>query len=68
MACSNIYSSIRPGSRVTIVTPQGQFRTGKAVMRGPFGWVLNMGGRYGTPGIASESNTIEVCVPRAGKK
>lgn len=67
MACSAIFSSIRPGSRVTIMTPQRQLRTGKAVMRGPFGWVLNLGGRYGTPGIATETNTIEVCVPR-GKK
>lgn len=24
------------------------------------GWVLNMGGRHGTPGIASESNIVKV--------
>jgi hypothetical protein len=51
---------IGPGDRVTIRTPHGQERTGRAVMRGPAGWVLNMGGKHGTPGIASEDNIVKV--------
>jgi hypothetical protein len=57
---SGILDSIRHGDKVTILTPQGQERTGRAVMRGPAGWVLNMGGAHGTPGIASERNIVKV--------
>lgn len=54
-------AAIRPGSRVTIRTPQGQERTGRAVMRSSEGgWVLNMGGKYGTPGLASDRNIVAV--------
>lgn len=56
---------IQAGDRVTIRTPQGQKRTGRAVMRGPGGWVLNLGGRYGTPGIAAPENIVSV---RRGKR
>lgn len=56
-----LIEAVRPGSRVTILTPQGQRRTGRAVMRSTHGgWVLNMGGRYGTPGIADDRNTVAV--------
>lgn len=55
-----LFNQIRPGSRVTIITPQGSKLTGRATMRGPFGWVLNLGGRYGTPGIATDENIIKV--------
>ena len=56
-----IIDNIRAGDRVTILTPQGQKRSGRAVMRSSYGgWVLNMGGRYGTPGIADESNIVKV--------
>lgn len=48
--------NIKHGDRVTITTPQGQTRTGKAVMRGPAGWVLNMGGRHGTPAVCTPAN------------
>src|SRR5512137_2194473 len=46
---------IRPGDRVTIVTPQGQNVTGRATMRNrQVGcWVLNAGGPHGRPVIAS---------------
>jgi hypothetical protein len=65
---NEILDSIKPGDRVTILVPAGIGRhgqeykesTGRAVMRGPAGWVLNMGGRYGTPGIAGEDNTVRV--------
>lgn len=58
---------IGPGDLVIIRTPQGQERSGRAVMRGPAGWVLNMGGKHGTPGIASEANIVRV-TKRGGKK
>jgi hypothetical protein len=29
-------------------------------MRGPHGWVLNLGGAHGTPGIADERNIVKV--------
>jgi hypothetical protein len=60
--------TIRHGDRVTILVPAGIGRdgqewaekSGKAVMRGPYGWVLNMGGRYGTPGVATEDNIVRI--------
>jgi len=61
----NALDKIMAGDRVTIVSPQGALLTGKAVMTGPAGWVLNLGGRYGTPGIASMKNIM--LVKRAGQ-
>lgn len=60
----SLFSTITSGSRVTIVNRFGQQHTGRAVMRGPAGWVLNMGGKHGTPGIASEENVVRVQAPR----
>ena len=57
---ATLVDSIRAGDRVTIVNRFGQKSTGRAVMRGPYGWVLNMGGKHGTPGIASAENTVRV--------
>ena len=51
---------IRPGDRVTIVNRFGQKRTGRAVMRGPHGWVLNMGGPHGTPAVATDETITGV--------
>ena len=51
---------ISAGCRVTIVDRFGKQRTGRAVMRGPYGWVLNLGGRHGTPGIANAENIVSV--------
>jgi hypothetical protein len=64
----NAIELIKAGSRVTILVQNGigrngpEFRqkTGRAVMKGPAGWVLNMGGKHGTPGIASEDNIVSV--------
>ena len=64
----DILRSIRPGDRVTVNVPAGigrsgveyKKRTGRAVMRGPAGWVLNMGGKYGTPGVATLDNVVRV--------
>lgn len=55
-----LIDAIRPGSRVTIVDRFGKQRTGRAVMRGPYGWVLNMGGAHGTPAIATDDNITAV--------
>lgn len=55
-----LVDTIKAGDRVTIVNRFGQERSGKAVMRGPAGWVLNMGGPHGTPGIASDENIVKV--------
>lgn len=51
---------ISPGDRVTIVDRFGKQHTGRAVMRGPHGWVLNMGGRYGTPAVATDETIVKV--------
>jgi len=56
----SLYHSIRPGDRVTIVDRFGKEHTGRAVMKGPAGWVLNMGGPHGTPDIASPENITKV--------
>jgi len=55
-----MYSQIRNGARVTIVNRFGQQHTGRAVMLGLGGWVLNMGGAHGTPGIATPENVVKV--------
>lgn len=63
-----LVDSIRHGDKVTILVPAGfgrggqewKPRTGRAVMRGPAGWVLNLGGAHGTPGIASSRNIVSV--------
>ena len=65
---SDILNCIKPGMRVTILVHAGGIgnnitwkkRTGRAVMRGPHGWVLNMGGPHGTPGIATPDNIVRV--------
>ena len=54
------FNMIRPGDRVTIVDRFGKNHTGRATLLGPAGWVLNMGGQYGTPAIATESNIVKV--------
>ena len=55
-----LFDAISRGDRVTITNRFGQDRTGKAVMLGPGGWVLNMGGPHGTPGIATPDNVAKV--------
>ena len=56
---------VRPGATVTILSPQGHHLRGRAVMPcSAGGWVLNGGGRHGTPLIADDSNTVSVTFPR----
>lgn len=58
---SMLADTIRPGDRVTIVTRQCQRRSGRAVMPSSAGgWVLNGGGRHGTPLLADNSNVVKV--------
>lgn len=58
------YEDIGPGDHVKFNHPlrgsdkvpqQGK---GKVVMKGPAGWVVNMGGKHGTPGIVSKDNYV----------
>lgn len=61
--------AIRAGDRVTIMDRFGVPHTGSAVM--PCiagGWVLNMGGKHGIPGIASEANVTKVSGSRRPAK
>jgi hypothetical protein len=61
-------AEIKAGDRVTILVPVGigrngieyKEKTGRAVMKGPYGWALNMGGRHGTPGVATAKNIVRV--------
>lgn len=55
-----LFDQIIAHDKVTIVDRFGTQRTGRAVMRGPYGWVLNLGGRHGTPGIATPENVVRV--------
>jgi hypothetical protein len=66
---NDFQQTIQHGDKVTIRVPAGFGRdgqewreaTGRAVMHSAHGgWVLNMGGPRGTPGIADESNTVRV--------
>ncbi len=57
---ATLYNQITARSLVTIVTPRNQTLKGRAVMRGPAGWVLNTGGRYGNVAIASPVNVVKV--------
>ena len=58
---AELLAKVKAGSRVTILTPQGQKRTGRAVMRSSVGgWALNMGGKHGTPGLVDERNIVSV--------
>jgi hypothetical protein len=64
---------IRPGDRVTIRVSNGigrngiewKEKTGTAVIVSPGHVALNMGGRYGTPGVATEKNLVAVRPARA---
>ena len=55
-------STLKHGDRVTIVDRFGKHRTGtvNGLLIFPTHCVLNMGGRYGTPAVASSSNIVRV--------
>jgi len=52
------YSDIQAGDSIVFSTPHTQEMRGKAVMKGPYGWVVNAGGRHGVPKIVSEANFV----------
>ena len=59
-----MFKDIQVGDSVTMSTPQGQVLSGKAVVKGPYGWVINVGGRHGTPRVVHENNFVKM---RKGK-
>ena len=54
-----MYHEIKSGDTVYFSTPHGQKMKGKAVMKGTYGWVLNAGGRHGTPKVVTKKNYIK---------
>jgi hypothetical protein len=63
----NTLDAIRTGDRVTITNRFNQARTGRAVFRGSHGWILDMGGRYGTPAIATDANIVRIARAKGNK-
>lgn len=68
MATKIAWNDIRAGDRVTCLIhagigrngPEKKEKVGKAVMRSAHnGWVLNGGGRHGTPVLVDESNFVK---------
>ncbi len=60
-----LVDQIKHGDKVTIVNAAGAKVTGRAVMKNSIGgWTLNLGGRYGTPALADDSNVIRVQKPK----
>lgn len=54
------FDRIRAGDTVYYVDHRGQDRKGRAVMEGPHGWVLNLGGRHGTPAVVGPEQVVRV--------
>ena len=52
------YEDIQVGDSITFSTPHTTEMKGRAVMKGPAGWVVNAGGRHGVPNIVSEANFV----------
>jgi len=65
---AGVLEHIRLGDRVTIRDRFNKEHTGKAVMKGPHGWVLNMGGSHGRPDIGTEENIVKVRGKRIGRE
>lgn len=68
MTPEELVASIRPRDKVTILVPNGRGRngveykeaTGRAVICSGTHVALNMGGKYGTPGVATPENIVKV--------
>lgn len=64
------FGQIAIGDTVEMLVPAGgrdyATRRGRVVMRGNYGWVLNLGGRHGTPGVCGPANFVRI-VRRNGK-
>lgn len=71
---ANAFDRIKFGDNVTILVyaglaitedRQGTFktytkRTGRAMLKSPGCWALNMGGKYGVPGVATVENLVAI--------
>ena len=55
-----MFKEIQVGDTVYFSTPHSKELKGKAVMKGPIGWVVNMGGRHGMPNVVTERNFIKI--------
>lgn len=53
-------ADLRPGDRITLVTPHGQKRNGKVVITSGTHAACNMGGRFGTAGVVTPRNIVAV--------
>jgi hypothetical protein len=66
-----LFNQIKPQAMVAIVDRRGQVRQGRVVMHSSHGgWVLNMGGAHGTPGLVDARNCVFVAgahLPKPGK-
>jgi hypothetical protein len=60
---------VQPGDRVTYVNYRGTKMSGRVVMRSSQrgSWVVNTGGRYGTPDVVSEEQIISVRKSLSGR-
>ena len=59
-----MFEDIMMGDTIYFSTPHKDEMKGKAVMKGPHGWVVNVGGRHGTPRVVHENNFVSM---RKGK-
>jgi len=55
-----MYTDIHTGDTVYFSTPHTAEMKGRAVMKGPAGWVVNAGGKHGMPKVVSERNFIRL--------
>lgn len=67
---TRLSDQIKHGDKVTIVSSTGQKIKGTATMFNPKinAWILNTGGRFGTPAIADFENVIRVERQRERRK
>jgi len=55
-----MFEDIHIGDTVYFSTPHTREMKGRAVMKGPAGWVVNAGGKHGMPKVVSERNFIRL--------
>lgn len=59
ISAEELIKIVRAGDRLTIKNRFDQTHSGRVVMKAQHGgWVLNMGGKHGTPGIATTANVV----------
>ncbi len=57
---TEMIAECKVGEAVTIRTPHNQLRRGRATILSGTHVALNMGGRHGTPGIATPTNVVRI--------